>query len=98
MIKYLGKEDNFEELTKKRCLVDFYADWCGPCKMMGALLEDVQNEIDIPIIKVNTDEHQSLSAKMGIMSIPTLIVMENSQVVSKTTGFMPKEELLQFIK
>lgn len=98
MIKHLEKNDNFEEITKARCLVDFYADWCGPCKMMGAALEEMESEIDIPIIKVNTDAHPDISAKFGIMSIPTLLVMENSQVIKKSIGFMPKEELKEFLK
>lgn len=98
MIKHLEKTDNFEELTKEKCLVDFYADWCGPCKMMGATLEEMKSEISIPVIKVNTDEHQELSAKMGIMSIPTLIIMENGKEVSRSIGFLSKDELLKFIK
>ena len=79
MIKYLENENEFEELTKKRCLVDFYADWCGPCKMMGMTLENMKDTINIPIIKVNTDKFPNLSAKLGIMSIPTLIIMDNNQ-------------------
>lgn len=98
MIKYLEKNDNFEEMTKDKCLIDFYADWCGPCKMMGTILENLESTIGIPIIKINTDTHQALSAKMGIMSIPTLILMENSQVVSKHIGYMNEEELKNFIK
>lgn len=97
MIKHLEKTDNFEELTKSRCLIDFYADWCGPCKMMGSLLEEMETEITIPIIKINTDMFPELSTKMGVMSIPTLVIMENSQPVKKSIGFMPKEELKKFI-
>ncbi len=98
MIKHLEKNDNFEEMTKNKCLVDFYADWCGPCKMMGATLEEIEGEIDIPIIKINTDVHEELSQKMGVMSIPTLVLMENGHVLKKSIGFMPKDELLKFIK
>lgn len=98
MIKHLEENDNFDELTKSRCLVDFYADWCGPCKMMGTLLEEMEPNIRIPIIKVNTDAFQELSAKMGIMSIPTLIIMENSQEVKKHIGFMSQDELETFLK
>lgn len=97
MIKHLEKNDNFEEMTKEKCLVDFYADWCGPCKMMGATLEEMENEITIPVIKVNTDMFPEISAKMGVMSIPTLVIMENSKEVKKSIGFIPKEELKKFL-
>lgn len=97
MIKHFEKNDNFEELTKARCLIDFYADWCGPCKMMGALLENMDSSLGIPIIKINTDEHPELSTKMGIMSIPTLILMENSREVAKHVGYMSEDELKKFI-
>lgn len=97
MIKHLEKNDNFEEITKAKCLVDFYADWCGPCKMMGATLEEMENDISIPIIKVNTDAFPEISAKMGVMSIPTLVIMENSKEIKKSIGFLPKEELMKFL-
>lgn len=98
MIKHLEKGENFEELTKTRCLVDFYAEWCGPCKMISPILEEIASKKNITIIKVNTDEHNDLATKMGIMSIPTLILMENSKEVSKHIGFMSKEDILDFIK
>lgn len=97
MIKHLEKTDNFEELTKNRCLIDFYADWCGPCKMMGATLEEMESEIGIPIIKINTDMFPELSTKMGVMSIPTLVIMENKEEIKRHVGFMPKDELKKFI-
>lgn len=98
MIKYLDNASDFEVLTKEKCLVDFYADWCGPCKMLGAVLESVQDEIGLPIIKINTDKFPELSAKFGVMSIPTVILMESSKEVKKHIGYMPKEEILEFIK
>lgn len=98
MIKHLENEKDFESLTKERCLVDFYADWCGPCKMMGSLLEELESELSIPVIKVNTDKFNELSAKIGIMSIPTLIIMENSKEVKKNVGFLSKDDLIEFIK
>lgn len=97
MIKYLDKKDNFEDLTKERCLVDFYADWCGPCKMLGSVLEESESEIKLPIIKVNTDIFQDLSIKFGVMSIPTILVMEKGTVIRKHIGYMSKEELKKFI-
>lgn len=98
MIKYLDSANDFETLTKDKCLVDFYADWCGPCKMLGAVLESIEEELGLPIIKINTDKFPELSAKFGVMSIPTVILMESSKEVKKHIGYMPKEEILEFIK
>lgn len=96
MIKYLEKEDDFDELTKEKCLVDFYADWCGPCKMLGSVLEELEEEITI--IKINTDKFPELSAKFGVMSIPTVLLMDKSREIKKHIGYMPKEDILEFIK
>ncbi len=94
MIKYL--ENNFEEEIKnKKILVDFYADWCGPCRMMGNVLEKFD---DIEILKVNVDKFSDLSQKFGVMSIPTLILFENGKVVRNNVGLMSEEELRDFIK
>lgn len=98
MIKHLEKTDNFETETQTKCLVDFYADWCGPCKMMGTILESSEEKINIPIIKVNSDVHNELSIKMGVMSIPTLILMENGKEIKRHVGVMNESELLEFIK
>lgn len=98
MIKYLEKASDFESLTKDKCLVDFYADWCGPCKMLGSVLESVEEEIGVTVLKINTDKFPELSAKFGVMSIPTVLLMENSKEVKKHIGYMPKEKLLDFVK
>ena len=98
MIKYLEKED-FKELTSKgTILVDFYADWCGPCKMLAMEIEKVASEIDIDIVKVNVDEEEEIARRYGVMSIPTLILFENGQELKKTIGFMPKEKIKEFIE
>ena len=74
MIKYL-KDSEFEtEVATGLVLVDFYADWCGPCKMMSTILEELE---DVTVLKVNTDEHTELALNFGIMSIPTLILFKD---------------------
>ncbi len=95
MIKYLKNAEEFESLIKGNCLVDFYADWCGPCKMMNPVLEEID---DIDIIKVNIDEFSNISNKYGIMSIPTLIYFEDGKEVQKEIGFRNKDEIYKMIK
>ena len=95
MIKYLEKEEDFNNLIQDKVLVDFYADWCGPCKRLGTILEEIN---DIDILKVNVDLFQNISNKYGVMSIPTLIIFDKGNEVKKSIGFKTKEELLEFIK
>ena len=94
MIKYL--ESNFnDEIKDKRILVDFYADWCGPCRMMGSALENIN---DIEILKVNVDKFPELAQTYGIMSIPNLIIFENNKQVKSHIGFMNEDEIKEFVK
>lgn len=95
MVKHLENEQEFNELIKGRILVDFYADWCGPCKRLAPLLEEL-TEVDV--LKVNVDLFDSLSRSYGIMSIPTLILFDNGKEIKKTIGFKTKEEIKEFIK
>ena len=95
MVKYLENESEFDELIKGRVLVDFYADWCGPCKRLMTILEDIK---DIDILKVNVDSFGDLSRSFGIMSIPTLILFDNKKEIKKSIGFKTKEEILDMIK
>ena len=94
MIKYLEKDfDN--EIKNKRLLVDFYADWCGPCRMMGEVLENI-SEIDI--LKVNVDKFPNIAQRFGVMSIPTLIIFDNNEIKKTNIGFLDQESLMKFIK
>lgn len=93
MIKYLKNEDFYEEVAKGVKLVDFYADWCGPCQMMGEILET----IDVDVLKVNTDEFGELASNHGIMSIPTLILYKDGVEVGKMIGLQSKDDILEFI-
>ncbi len=90
MIKYLEKESDFKDIISKGTwIVDFYADWCGPCKLLGSVLEST----DYNILKVNTDNFQDLSFSFGVMSIPTLIIFKDGKETNKSIGFISKEEL-----
>ncbi len=95
MIKYLEKNNFAEEIKKGNILVDFYADWCGPCKMLGEVLETI-DEVDI--LKVNVDEYPDLAREYKVMSIPTLIYMENGEEKTKNIGFITKEDILNMLK
>lgn len=91
---------DFDSLIKDGVvLVDFYADWCGPCKMVGPILEEIANENDkYNIIKVNVDNNQDLATKYGVMSIPTMIIFKNGKEVDKNIGFLPKDDIINLIE
>ena len=81
-----------------KVLVDFYADWCGPCKMLAPVLEEIEKErTDIKVVKVNVDECPSIAAKYGVMSIPTLLVFENGSMKNQSVGFRPKNAVLSLL-
>lgn len=96
MLKHYS-ENNFNEVIKSKVLVDFYANWCGPCKMLSPILEQLASEVDIDIIKVDVDKYQDLAREYKIMSIPCLILFDNEKEIKRTLGFMPKEKLKEFI-
>ena len=95
-------DNNFEEEVLKSnipVLVDFYADWCGPCKMLSPTVDEVAVENDdIKVVKVNVDESQEVAIKYQVMSIPTLVVIKNGNEVNRSVGLIDKEEILSMIK
>ena len=92
---------NFDELvvnSDKTFLIDFWAPWCGPCRMVAPILDEIAAERDdIVIGKVNVDEEMELAVRYGIVSIPTLIVMKNGMEVEKAIGYRPKESILDLL-
>ncbi len=93
-------DQNFnEEIANGVVLVDFWATWCGPCKMIAPVLEEIDAEIgdQVKIVKVDVDNNQATAAEYQVMSIPTLLLFKDGQQVAKTVGFQPKEALVEFI-
>lgn len=80
-------------------LVDFYADWCGPCKMLAPILEDVSDELpNLKIVKINVDSAQALSQQYGVMSIPTVYLFDGGMNVGRFVGVKSKEEIIDFVQ
>ena len=95
--------ENFDQEVLKnegKVLVDFYADWCGPCKMMSPVIDNIAEEMQgsLKVGKVNVDEAQELAEKYGIMSIPTIIAFENGEVKKTFIGVTSKNDILEAIK
>lgn len=91
--------ENFDELISNgKVLVDFYATWCGPCKMMHPVLEELETKTNIKIVKVNVDNFNELARKYGVMSIPTLFYFYDGKLVEKRIGYTPLNELIKIIE
>lgn len=94
MIKYLEKENLNDVIKEGVWLVDFYADWCGPCKMLSPILET----LNANVLKINVDTHENLATSFGVMSIPTICFFKNGELKEKVIGFHNKEELENILK
>lgn len=94
-----ANESNFNELINNgKILVDFFATWCGPCKMLSPVLEEIASDrSDTKIIKVDVDECSNIAKEFGVMSIPTLILIDSGKIVDKKIGFQSKEEIVEWL-
>lgn len=97
-IIYADDKSFNNEINGENVLVDFYADWCGPCKMLSPILESISEERgNVKIVKVNVDRAEAIAKQYGIMSIPTLIHLKNGNIISKRVGLCSKETLIEMI-
>lgn len=103
---FLAKVFNYEKSPNqwvyegdKPCIVDFYADWCGPCKMLSPIVDEVAKEMsEIKVVKVNVDEAQDLAMNYQVMSIPTLVVIKNGKEAKRSVGLIDKSEIKNLVK
>ena len=97
MSKIITKKEFEKEVlgSKEPVLVDFYADWCGPCKMLAPIMDEISKEYKV--FKVNTDDEQELAAKYGIMSIPCVIAFKDGKEINRSVGLKPKDEILKMV-
>ena len=99
-VKMINK-NNFEEVknSDKPVLLDFYADWCGPCRMVAPILHEIAEERpDVIVGKINVDQEEELAMQFGVYSIPTLVVMKNGEIVRQVSGARPKAQILALLE
>lgn len=93
-------KDNFDQVRNNEgiSLLDFYADWCGPCRMVMPIVEEIASERDdLLVAKINVDDNPELAREFEIFSIPTLVVMKNGKIVNRANGAKPKEKILEMV-
>lgn len=98
---YNVTKESFDKIKEsgKTVLIDFYADWCGPCKMVAPILHEIEKEMpDLIIAKINVDEQTDIAISYGVQSIPTLFVMKNAEITNKAVGFRTKEQIIDLLK
>ncbi len=94
-------KSNFDEVknSEKKVLIDFYADWCGPCRMVSPIVDQIAEESDEYLVaKVNVDEEGELASEFGVSSIPMLVVMKNGEIIAQSVGAKPKEQILAMLQ
>ncbi len=98
MVKLI-KSEEFNEIIKNGVVfVDFFAKWCGPCKMISPIIDEISNELeDVTFVKVDVDESNDVASMFNIMSIPTLLIFKDGKLKGKNVGFMSKGEIISFI-
>lgn len=100
-MKNIKSVDEFKKILSenKKVVVDFYADWCGPCKMMSPMFEAAATEVkDVVFVKLNVDELQSIAQEFEISSIPTMILFKDGKLFEQSSGFVPKDKIVSFAK
>ena len=98
-MKYLTDENFDEEVKADFSVIDFYADWCGPCQMMGPVFEELSGEMEeVNFLKLDTEKYSELASKFGIRGIPTLVFLKKGKEAGRITGFVPKEAIREKIE
>jgi thioredoxin 1 len=97
MISKLEKDNFLEEIGSGEVLVDFFATWCGPCRMMEPILEEIVEELDIKVLQVDIDKFQNIAMNYQVMSIPNLILFKDGKPVKQNVGYMPKTNLVNWL-
>ena len=99
MLKHLEKLEDFEKIIAEgTVLVDFYADWCGPCQMLAPNLEKLSEESEVTILKIDVDEFGQIAQNYRVMNIPTLMVFKDGKLAKREMGYMPIERLRELVK